>query len=223
MPKFGLITEGITDQIVIENILVGYFDNPDIIVNPLQPLRDETDKSRMANGGGWTLVFDHCRSAQFQDAFSFNDYIIIQIDTDVCDETGYDISKTKVETETELSLNELIEQVREKLKDLIGQDFYNAYAEQIIFAVAVHSTECWLLPLYYTDKNKSETKGCLNRLNRELAKKEKFTISAKDTEYYEFVSRKYHKHKTLMSKYKDNPSLKIFIEELEKREIAIDD
>ncbi len=222
MPKFGLITEGITDQIVIENILVGYFDNPDIIVNPLQPLRDETDKKRTANGGGWTLVFEHCSSGSFQDAFSFNDYIIIQIDTDICDDIGYDISKTDVETERELTPNELIEQVCGKLKDLIGQDFYNAYSKRIIFAIAVHSAECWLLPLYYTDKNKSETKGCLNRLNRELTKKEKFTISAKDTNYYEFVSSKYCKKKTLMSKYKHNPSLKIFIEELEKREIVID-
>jgi hypothetical protein len=63
----------------------------------------------------------------------------------------------------------------------------------------------------------------LNRLNRELIKKEKFTISAKDYDYYDLVSSKYHKHKTLMSKYKDNPSLQIFIEELEKRDIVIDD
>lgn len=223
MPKFGLITEGITDQIVIENILAGYFDNPDIIVNPLQPLRDETDKSLMANYGGWTLVFDHCRSDQFQDAFSFNDYIIIQIDTDTSDDVGYDISKNDVETETELLPNELIEQVRGKLIDLIGQDFYDGNAERIIFAIAVHSTECWLLPLYYNDKNKSETKGCLNRLNRVLTKKEGFTISAKDTGYYDIVSRKYCKHKTLMSKCKDNPSLSIFIEELEKRKNVIED
>jgi hypothetical protein len=223
MPKFGLITEGITDQIVIENILVGYFDNPDIIVNPLQPLRDETDKALMANYGGWTLVFEHCSSKIFKEAFLFNDYIIIQIDTDTSDDIGYDISKNEAGTGREFVPDELIEKVREKLKHLIGQTFYNAYSERIIFAIAVHSTECWLLPLYYNDKNKSETKGCLNRLNRELIKKEKFTISAKDTDYYEFVSSKYCKHKTLMSKYKDNPSLKVFIEELEEREIVVDD
>jgi hypothetical protein len=223
MVKFGLITEGITDQIVIENILVGYFDNPDIIVNPLQPLRDETDKNRTANGGGWTLVFEHCRSEKFEDAFDANQYVIIQIDTDTSGEIGYEISNTDVETEREFTPEELIEKVCQKLKDLVGNDVYNAYAERIIFAIAVHSTECWLLPLYYTDKNKSETKGCLNRLNRELIKKEKFTISAKDTAYYEFVSSKYCKHKTLMSKYKHNPSLKIFIEELAKREFTFDD
>jgi len=28
MPSFALVTEGITDQVVIENILVGFFDDP---------------------------------------------------------------------------------------------------------------------------------------------------------------------------------------------------
>jgi hypothetical protein len=217
MPKFGLITEGITDQIVIENILVGYFDNPDIIVNPLQPLRDETDKSLMANYGGWTLVFDHCCSEKFQDAFSFNDFVIIQIDTDTCDEKGYDISKTEVGTGRELSPEELIEKVCQKLKELIGIDFFNEVQDRVIFAIAVHSAECWLLPIYYEDKNSSDTKNCLNRLNRILAKRENFTISAKDTDYYDAISRKYLKQKFLMAKYKDNPSLKIFIEEIIKR------
>lgn len=35
MITFGLITEGLTDQIVIEDILSGYFNTADIIVNPL--------------------------------------------------------------------------------------------------------------------------------------------------------------------------------------------
>ncbi len=52
MITFGLIAEGPSDQVVIENILVGYFDNPDIIIKPLQPLRDQTDKSRFPTPGG---------------------------------------------------------------------------------------------------------------------------------------------------------------------------
>ncbi|WP_413261147.1 hypothetical protein [Floridanema flaviceps] len=43
MISFGLITEGLTDQIVIEDILSGYFNTDDIIVNPLQPERDTKD------------------------------------------------------------------------------------------------------------------------------------------------------------------------------------
>jgi len=48
MVTIGLITEGITDQIVIENILMGYFDQneDDIEFKELQPLRDNTDESQ---------------------------------------------------------------------------------------------------------------------------------------------------------------------------------
>jgi hypothetical protein len=220
MANFGLITEGITDQIVIENILSGFFDDPDIVINPIQPMRDETDRKRIVNSGGWTLVFEHCKSDKFQEAFSFNDYIVIQIDTDTCDDKGYGISKNEVGTGREYSPEELIEKVCQKLQELIGTDFYNDFSERIIFAIAVHTTECWLLPLYYDDANKSRFKGCLDRLNLALARKKGgFTISAKTPDYYEFISKKYLKKKILMSKYEDNPSLKIFIEELAKRKI----
>ena len=95
--------------------------------------------------------------------------------------------------------------------------FLHEFSERIIFAITVHTIECWLLPLYYDDANKSKFKGCLDRLNLALNRREGFTISAKTPEYYDSISRKYLKQKTLMSKYGDNPSFKIFIEELVKK------
>lgn len=220
MTSFGLITEGPTDQIVIENILSGYFDNPDIDFRPFLPLRDETDKNRIENYGGWTRVFEYCGSSKFQEAFQFVDYIIVQIDTDTSEEKGYDIPK--IEDGKELSIEEIIEKVCEKLRNLIGAEFYDEFSEKIIFAISVHCLECWLLPLYYTDKKKAKYKNCLDTLNQAL-RKEGFTIDAKTAEYYDSISRKYLKHKTLMSKYKNNPSLKIFVEEVEKRDIVLDE
>lgn len=77
------------------------------------------------------------------------------------------------------------------------------------------------MPLYYTDKKKSKHKGCLATLNQALSKKEDFRLSKgnKNPAYYEIISNKYAKQKILLSKYQDNPSLKIFIEEVEKRKI----
>ena len=37
MISFGLITEGITDQIVLENILFGFFNNGDIPIDKKDP------------------------------------------------------------------------------------------------------------------------------------------------------------------------------------------
>lgn len=150
--------------------------------------------------------------------------MIIQIDTDVSEEINYDIPK-RDENGEELTPAELIEKVKEKFKGLIGEDFYIKYNHRIIFAMAVHSIECWLLPLYYQDKRKEKITNCLNTLNQEVGKRENFTIDAnnKNPQYYRKVYRQYCKQKVLMKFYQENPSLKIFIQEIEKRNIVIED
>jgi len=64
MAKFGLITEGITDQIVIENILCGFYrdyDDLDEEISPLEPPRDETDMKQAYSefGTGWSAIFNY--------------------------------------------------------------------------------------------------------------------------------------------------------------------
>ncbi len=220
MTNFGLITEGLTDQIVIESILAGYFNNPDIDIRPLQPERDKDDENKSHNYGGWSQVFAYCESNNFKEAFQFIDYIIIQIDTDVSED--YNIAHQ--DENGEFTPQHLIEKVIDKFRDGIGEDFYNTNQQKIIFAISVHSIECWFLPLYYTDKQKkAKYKNCLNTLNYELSKQHKFTIdkNAKNPEYYREIAKQYGKHKVLMNHYQDNPSLKIFIEEIESRNIQI--
>ena len=217
MISFGLIAEGLTDQIVIEDILAGYFNSPNIEVTPLQPKRHK-DNQNKSQSGGWTLVFDYCHSKKFQESFRFLDYIIIQIDTDVSED--YNIAHQ--DEDGEFTPQQLIEKVIEKFRDAIGEDFYNTNQQKILFAISVHSLECWLLPLYYTDKKKqAKVKNCLDTLNLQLAKKHKFTIdpNAKNPEYYREFSKQYSKHKVLMKHYKDNPNLKNFIEEIQSRDI----
>src|SRR4028118_1721656 len=219
MTNFGLITEGLTDQIVIESILAGYFNNPDIDIRPLQPERDKDDENKSHNYGGWSQVFAYCESNNFKEAFQFIDYIIIQIDTDVSE--NYNIAHQN--ENGEFTPQQLIAKVIEKFRDGIGEDFYNTNQQKIIFAISVHSIECWLLPLYFTDKQKkAKYKNCLNTLNDELSKQHKFTIdkNAKNPEYYREIAKQYGKHKVLMKRYQDNPSLKIFIEEIESRKIG---
>jgi hypothetical protein len=91
MARFGLITEGITDQIVIEYILAGFYNSPDIQVDALQPLRDETDENLAKNAGNWHKVFEYCEAKEFREAITENGeeyFLIIQIDTDFFDGDG---------------------------------------------------------------------------------------------------------------------------------------
>ncbi len=219
---FAGIAEGITDQIVIENILTGYF-NPDLDINWLQPRKDETDINRSSNYGGWTQVFDYCQSSAFKEAFQFNEYIIIHIDTDVSEAQHYNVPQR--DENGDFPPEQLIQKVIEKFKGLIGKDFYSKYAEKIIFAIAVHSIECWLLPLYYTDNKKSKIINCLGTLNQAVSKSHGFTIDAekKNPEYYRTISQKYCKNKTFMALYQANPSLAIFIDEIKGRNIQIEE
>lgn len=121
MTNFALITEGITDQIVIENILKGYFHKDDMEFKELQPSKDNTD----TNYGNWLNVFEYCGSSKFRGAFQYNEYIIIQIDTDVSEEKHYDVPR--YENGVELTPEELIKNVISKFKEIIGTEVYKKY------------------------------------------------------------------------------------------------
>jgi hypothetical protein len=47
---FGLITEGPTDQIVLNYILARYFKDPNIEIRPVQPNTDSTDEEETKGG-----------------------------------------------------------------------------------------------------------------------------------------------------------------------------
>ncbi len=222
MPSFALVTEGITDQIVIENILVGFFDDPNIDINPLQPLRDETDRNRAVTPGNWHKVLEYCSSEEFRSAFQFNDYVIVQIDTDVAIDYGV---SSRDDVGNEFSDEEMYERVKAKLIAQIPSEFYVNYASRILFAVSVQSIECWLLPLFFTDNKKGKTVNCLSTLNQGLKTKKPYFIDPnnKNLRYYEDISADYIKHKKLMSLYAANFSLTAFIHELETTQAISDD
>lgn len=214
MPTFGLIVEGVTDHVVLENILIGYFNDPDLSmqIRYLQPLRDATDA--LQGFGGWYNVFEYCKSTVFKEAFIQNDYLVIQIDTDCSHKEHYDVPQLSGET-----IEQFIERIIAKFVKLFlnsfGEEFYKMYQSRILFAVSVDEIECWLLPLYYTDKTRTATNNCLHKLNQSLGKLKKDTInpSRKDAKIYEKLSRDYCKTKILKASYPHNPSFNYFVEQ----------
>jgi hypothetical protein len=224
MKSIGIVAEGITDYVVISNIVYGFFGGEEPIIKPIQPVFDEDQVQKKGYAiqsaeefGGWVNVFDYCKDQKrLSKDMQGLDYLIIQIDTDTSEEANYDISKYD-DNNQELSPSGLIEKVIEKLNTLIinanQQDFFNYYQEKIIFAVAVHSTECWLLLLYASKKSDIEaTKNCHNRL--EKIRKESIK---KEYRIYDNLSKSLMKQKELYKIKDKNPSLKIFIENLERQ------
>lgn len=219
MTSFGLVTEGITDQIVIENILYGFFDNKNLIIKELQPTRDATDENRATTHANWDKVFEYCKSIAFQQAFEQTEYVIVHLDTDVF--AGENVPPDKQIPQGLSTTAEKVEWLKDRLIKAIGPDFYAKVKERIVFAISVDSIECWILPLYYSDSKASKETNCLETLNRELAKKEGFTIDAKNPGYYRTASKGWQKKKTVTKKSDKQPSLAIFLDELPSREAVI--
>ncbi|MBK7935857.1 MAG: phage tail protein [Lewinellaceae bacterium] len=205
--EFGIISEGITDQIVLENILFGFFEDNDLPINPLQP--------KPGDGGNWDKVFKYCESNDFRQSLGFVDYLIVQIDIDfmrrqeVPEKYRFDPGK--------LSPEEVAKLMRDKLIESIGVEFYQEYSHRIIFAIAVDAIECWFLPIYFSNKLKtaSKTTNCLETLNHILPRAERFSIHSKEEKYYRIISKHFRRKKDLVEFGRKNPSLGWFLTELE--------
>ena len=122
-----------------------------------------------------------------------------------------------------LTPRELASQVVEKLKGLIGAEDYARDAGRILFAVAVDGIECWLLPLVFATNmavHAAGTTGCLNTMNRELLKKNLSPLSnadgtGKNLSVYRSVSEAYARRNRLFAHAERNPSLHVFVEQVE--------
>lgn len=213
-PSFALIAEGESDYEVIRHLLAGFFSDPDITVNQIQPAVDATGRGDKP-AGGWFEVLRFCGSDKFAAAFQFNQYVVIQIDTDVCEESGFDVSRRDAGG-AERSVEQMIDATRARLIETIGEEIYAQYRERILFAICVEAIECWLLPLYATDGRRSKHVNCLGTLNELLSKKEGFSIDRerKQVKYYKRIVKPYAKRKKLDEHADDNPSLARFVADL---------
>lgn len=210
-PTFAVVSEGPSDHRVLRALLAAYFADPDIVVHQLQP--------EGATPGGWTEVLRYCGSERFRAAIPIHDFVVVQIDTDVCEEPGFDVPRRS--DGRERSPAELVLAARERLVAAIGPAVHGAAGAKVLFAVCVDAIECWLLPLYFQDSRRAKTTGCLGALNRALSAHLTFSIDPADkrTLYYDKLLRaqRLHKRRTLEAIADGNPSLTIFLRHLDDR------
>ena len=220
---FALACEGVTDHAVLKNILLGYFkDQPRAPrTTQRQPDSDATGEATWQQYGNWENVFRYLREGLHRGALEFNEYLVIQVDTDDSQHVNYGVPQQ----EAGLSLGPeiLVQRVVAKLRVIIGPDDCITYGDRIIFAICVHQIECWLLPLWETGAKAAKTSGCLQPLNAALARKNELTINPKDKKVppYHNASSGYRKRATLLQEGTKNPSLAVFITELANRAIAL--
>jgi hypothetical protein len=212
MTSIAIIAEGITDQVVLENLLIGIANDPNIDIRMVQPTLDVTDATRNAGAGGWTEVFRFCKSDLFANTFSTNQFVVVQIDTDTCCEIGYDIPIPRQGNDVDVP--QLILDVCERICKEIDATVLSQIRTKLIFAICVDSVECWLLPLLSSQPAQArKTTGCLAAVNLALNKSGAgYYLDAKKPEYYKKLSEPYKRRKTVDNNYKKNPSLQVFVE-----------
>lgn len=208
---FGVISEGPTDQLVLENILFGFFEDKNLLINPLQPKPGES--------GNWDKVFKYCASKDFEAALTSEfrvDFLIIQMDTDFM--RRQDVPAAYRIELTNLLPAEVATAMRNKIIEIISPDLYQQYAQRIIFAIAVDSIECWFLPIYFPNRPRTaaKTTNCIATLNTVLPQAEGFSIHAKEEKYYRTISRNFLKKRDLERFAQRNSSLGLFLNELQK-------
>jgi hypothetical protein len=220
MMLFSLFCEGITDYAVIKNILCGYFSDEIFDeINCLVPkVHEKTGKQD--GHGGWCILLNELATEYFRDAVLNNEFIIIQIDTDIANDKGFDVSYFDSENNL-LSIAQLINNVIMRLIASINSgdaEFYQDYADKIIFCISVHSLECWL----YAYHNKQSLKkpkitGCYKALERIMPNVEK------TYRCYDELSKPFLKRKQIEIVAEKEPSFRIFINALAKIENQLND
>lgn len=172
---FGVICEGPSDYRIVKRILDVFFRGNDPFISCYQPKQLPSGKS---DYGGWPRVLECCGNSTLKEIFEFNDYAIIQIDTDCSQDSPFNVPHLGDDGQPK-SNDQLYEDVIEKLGSLIVQPDVQVNRDKIVFAICIHSIECWLLPIIYTDNRKENTINCLSALNRAIQQKYKGLVILK--------------------------------------------
>lgn len=169
MKTIALVCEGVSESKILTYIINRYLDG-DVVVNSIQPsLTTAHGQEKQASEGGWLQVLNHCSDEMLKDIMAANDYLVIQIDTDTCNQKRYDVNPYN-EDNQKITDDVLYERVCARLKRDITPEIWDKYSGRVIFAVCINETECWLLPLYYENdaKKRCATTNCIFILNQRL-------------------------------------------------------
>lgn len=205
----GIIGEGVTDQVVIRQILRGFTEDENLLTSPLQP-------GALKSQGGWHRVLNYCSKSIFKQAFTNPDFkAVIQIDTDwlLQDSNGASHGIPDVHT---LSVAELVEVMRSLLIRKIGANFYEKFASRIVFAISVHQIECWLLGIYCDAETAGQIDNCEELLHREASKRG-IKSRGKQTADFETVCKAFTGKEDLEKHSQYNESFSLFLTEVQEK------
>ena len=208
--KIGVVCEGVSDFKIIRHIVERYLRDNEVYTIPLKP--KITAQGKQQGYGTWQGVFKYISGDDQLIVEAVNEgckYIIIQIDTDVCEEYGVCGDLTNLEN--------LYNNVKNKLNDNLHIEINR---DAVIYAICINEIECWLIPFISTsDEDCSNNNRCLNVVNKHIRslgtidKDNKNCIKAQ-TLYEEILSKK-KKSKDIFMASRFNYGFSHFIDRLD--------
>lgn len=163
MIHFALVTEGVTDYLVLKPIIRNFF-NDTADVTQIRPEIDDTEHE-IGGPGGFRQVLSFCKSDGINEILKENDFVVIQIDSDISNSREIGIPHTV--DDVEVDPIDLYDLITTHLTNLFPHSVVPANLNKIIYAIGIHSIECWLIPVL-APKAKNVTSQCLSVLNDEL-------------------------------------------------------
>ncbi len=222
MTRIALVTEGKSEHWIIKHIVQNYFKDEEIFFRQIQPqVFDDTQEEI----GGWLEVLKFCsRTEDVNAALVESDYLIIQIDTDESNNPNFNVPHTKQGSIPKTN-EELYNDVVMRIRGIIGSELESEYRNKIIFAVCIHSIECWLLPIYYTNNHKADIRNCLPTLNNELRRRNLGLIPPKKQREkrhnaYMNILRNWRRRKDIVTASQHNQGFSNFVQDLSEIELA---
>lgn len=210
MVPIGLLCEGPTDDAVLKRLLAGYSEGGVALTRIFPP-----DPMGPKDFGGWENLFAAIRERQVGEALAFNDLVIVQIDTDVCEQPGFGVSRR--EGDRALTERELVDRVVARLRALLTEHDPDADLGRVVFAVAVDELECWLL-VHLSDR-KPKTTGCFEAARHILGPKgiHLERKGSKDPRAYEAAAHELRRRKAVGALRGRAPSLDAFLADLDAK------
>jgi hypothetical protein len=217
MGDFAIVAEGITDQIILRNIILAYYHDrtPEPLIVFEQPPLDVTGRAGLPHApGGWTLVVRYLRERKYRQALQLNQYVVIQLDSDIASDLG-------IMRPDGLADEHFVELIIRRLASLIPEEDLASVRDRLLFAIGLDEIECWLLPLVFDRSEKTslnKATGCLEAINNKLRRSNDSPLSTrdggKDPRRYARISSQYRRRKQLEDAA-TNPGLARFLRELD--------
>ena len=213
--KIGIVSEGTSDYRVLKHIAGRYLKqvDPNIQFVPLQP--KETPLSKQEGFGGWQKVFTYINGEEGEPNIitALNegvDFIIVQIDTDVRACYGVECSDNDKQ--------QLWDTVKAKLIECTCEEID---ISKLLFAITIHSIECWLIPFLETNVGKcGKIDACVNTINNSMRATGNFIDpdnknDKRAQQAYDYVLKRKKKKSELLTCAQYNKGFELFLKQLD--------